>query len=311
MLRYMEESTPKKKSMRLFTSPFDLVYLFSGALIAAVGAALFYTPGHITGGGATGVGTIIYYIFGWDQGVVMLFVNACLFLVGAKFFGLMYGLRAFIGSSLLSVLVSVIGGLTQYKGILAYDDRLDMLLSAIYGGVCLGAGVGLVLKSGCNTGGVDIISQIVCAKSNFSFSTLSFIFNAIISIIGGVFMGFETTLFSLIAMYVSAQATNFVLMGFGTNLAKSIYIFSDYHIPEISRRITKDLGRSGTVFHGTGVYTAKTRNLLFVVVPNNQLQQITKIINEEDPTAFVLVQPAYEVLGKGFAKLNKAADKKQ
>ena len=307
----MEEETKPKKSTKLFTSPWDFVYLFSGALIAAIGAAVFYTPGHITGGGATGIGTIIYYIFGWDQGIVMLFVNAILFCIGAKFFGLMYGLRAFIGSSLLSVLVSVIGGFTHYSGVLAYDDRLDMLLSAIYGGVCLGIGVGLVLKSGCNTGGVDIISQIVCSKSNLSFSTMSFIFNALISCVGGIFMGFETTLFSLIAMYVSAQATNFVLMGFGTNLAKSVYIFSDYHVPEISRRITKDLGRSGTIFHGTGVYTSKTRNLLFVVVPNNQLQQITKIINEEDPTAFVLVQPAFEVLGKGFAQLKKAADKKQ
>lgn len=298
-----------KKKLKLFARPSEYFYLIIGAFTSAVGASVFYTPGHITGGGATGIGTIFYYLFHIDQGLVMMVVNIILFLIGVHFFGLRYGIKALIGSTMLSIFVSIIGMITGYNGILDYSDRLNVLMSAIFGGVCMGTGIGLVLKSGCNTGGTDIVAQVVCHFTPFSFGTVQFIFNGIIVACGGIFMGFEGMLFSIIAMYISSQAVNFVLLGFGTNLAKALYVISEYHTVEISQRVISELHRSGTILHGTGIYTAKNRNVLFVIVPNQQLQRLTRIINEEDPTAFVLVTPAYEVLGNGFESLKKVADK--
>ena len=98
-------------------------------------------------------------------------------------------------------------------------------------------------------------------------------------------------------------------MNFGTKLAKSVYIFSSEHTPEISRRVIAELHHGGTVFHGTGIYTSKTRSMLLVIVPNNQMNTIMKIVHEEDPKAFVFVTEAYEVLGRGFVPLRKAAEK--
>lgn len=299
----------KKGKVKLFSRPSEYLYLIAGALTSAVGAAVFYTPGHITGGGATGIGTIFYYLFHIDQGLVMMAVNIILFIIGVHFFGIRYGIKALIGSTLLSVFVTIVGTLTDYSGVLDYSDRLSVLLSAIFGGVCMGIGIGLVLKSGCNTGGTDIIAQVVCHFTPFAFGTVQFIFNGIVVVCGGIFMGFEGMLFSIIAMYISSQAVNFVLLGFGTNLAKALYVISEYHTVEISQRVITELHRSGTILHGTGIYTAKNRNVLFVIVPNQQLQRLTRIINEEDPTAFVLVTPAYEVLGKGFESLKKVANK--
>lgn len=309
MLLAMGGSEKKRGGLMIFSRASDVFFLIAGAFIAAVGVAVFYTPGHLTGGGATGIGTIFYFLFSWDQGLVMMAVNIVLFLIGVKFFGLKYGLKALLGSIALSVFVSLIGRFSGYEGVLDYSERVNVLLSAIYGGVCLGLGIGIVLKSGCNTGGTDIVAQVVCHFTPFSFGSIQFVCNAVIVACGGVVMGLENMLFSIIAMYISSQTVNFVLLGFGTNLAKAVYIFSDTHVPDISRRVISELHRSGTMLHGTGMYTAKARNLLFVVVPNQQLHALTKIINEEDPTAFVLVTGAYEVLGKGFVSLKKIAEK--
>ena len=294
----------------LFTSIFDYFYLIIGALLSAVAASVFYTPARLTGGGATGIGAIFYYVFGLDQGIVMMGANLLLFLLGVKFFGIKYGIRALIGSTLLSVFVSLIGSYTGYKGVLDYSNQVNVILSAIYGGVLMGAGIGLVLKSGCNTGGTDIIAQVGCSLTPFSFGSIQFFFNAIIVITGGLVTGLQPMLFSIIAMFCSSQMVNFVITGFNTNLAKACFIFSDYHLPEISERVIKELHRSGTVLHGTGIYTAKNRSFMLVVVPNQQLQALTKIINAEDPMAFVIVTPAYEVIGKGFLQLKKVADQK-
>lgn len=297
------------KKFFIFSHFVDIFYLLLGAFLAAFAASLFYTPAHITGGGATGIGTIFYYLFKWDQGVVMMVVNLFLFILGVKFFGFLYGIRAFIGSGLLSLFVSIIGHYRNYEGLLPMDDRVNVLLSAIYGGVLMGVGIGLVLKSGCNTGGTDIVAQVICHFTPLSFGSVQFACNAIIVAAGGIVMGLEGMLFSIIAMFINSHAVNFILMGFGTNLAKHVLIFSDYHMPEISHRVIKELKRSGTLLHGTGMYTAKSRNVLLVIVPNQQLHALTKIINEEDPSAFVIVTDAYEVLGNGFQKLRKVAEK--
>ena len=302
----MEENN---KKLKLFARPSEYVYLIVGAFVAAIGAAVFYTPGHITGGGATGIGTIFYFVFHIDQGLVMMVVNIILFVIGVHFFGIRYGIKALIGSTLLSIFVSLIGSITNYDGILDYTDRMNVLMSAIFGGVCMGIGIGLVLKSGCNTGGTDIVAQVICHFTPLSFGSVQFLFNGIIVACGGFVMGLEGMLFSIIAMYISSQAVNFVLLGFGTNLAKALYVISEYHTSDIAHRVIKELHRSGTILHGTGIYTAKNKEVLFVIVPNQQLQRITRIINEEDPKAFVLVTPAYEVLGNGFESLKKVADK--
>ena len=293
----------------LFSRVSDYFYLAAGPVIAATAAAVFYTPARITGGGATGIGTIFYYLFGFDQGVVMMCVNIPLILIGMKVFGWRYGIKTLIGSTLLSIWTSVIGHLTAYNGVLDTSDDINILLSAIYGGVLMGVGIGLTMKSGCNTGGTDIVAQVLAHYFPVSVGSVEFIFNAVVVSCGGIFLGLQPMLFAIIAMYLSSQLVNYVVMSFGTKLAKSVYIFSEEHTPEISRRVIAELHHGGTTFHGTGIYTSKTRLMLMVIVPNNQMNAIMKIIHDEDPKAFVFVTEAYEVLGRGFVPLKKVADK--
>lgn len=287
----------------------DLFFLVAGTFIAASAAAMFYTPARITGGGATGVGTIFYYLFGFDQGTVMMFINIPLVLFGMKVFGWQYGIRTLVGSVMLSIWTTIIGHATGYQGLLNYSDTVNVLLSALFGGVLMGVGIGLTMKSGSNTGGTDVISQVISHYFPVRVGTVSFTVNAVVVFCGGIFLGLQPMLFAIIAMYFSSQLTNYVLLGFGTNLAKAVYILSDEHVPDISQRVISELHRGGTVLQGTGIYTDKSHPMLIVIVPNNQLNHLMKIISNEDPAAFVYVTEAYEVLGRGFVPLKKAAEK--
>ncbi len=294
--------------LRLFTGVADVVYLVVGTAIAATAAAVFYTPARITGGGATGIGTIFYYLFGFDQGTVMLCINIPLVLFGMKVFGWRYGIRTLIGSVMLSFWTSLIGQNTGYAGFLDYSEEVNVLLSALFGGVLMGTGIGLTMKSGSNTGGTDIISQSVAKYFPIRVGTVSFMVNAVVVSCGGAFLGLQQMLFAIIAMFLSSQMTNYVLMGFGTNRAKAVYILSNDYIAQISQRVMTELHRGGTVLQGTGIYTDKAHSLLIVIVPNNQLNYLMKIIDAEDPLAFVFITEAYEVLGRGFASLKKVAE---
>ena len=296
-----------KKQLRVV---YDYLRIVFGTFVAACGIALFSNPAKLTGGGVTGVGTILYYSLGFDPGVVMMCINIPLFLLGMKVFGSVYGLRVFVGSTLLSVWVSLIGNLTQYKGFLDYSDSVNVLLSAIAYGVLVGSGIGIVMRAGSNCGGTDILAQIVAKHTPFAVGSIEFLMNISVVMIGTFLFGLRNTLMAFIAMYISGTMINLMVVKVGTSLAKTAFIFSNERCPDISRRVITELHHGGTLFRGTGIYTSKERNMLMVVVHNNQLMTLEKIVHEEDPTAFMFINDAYQVLGNGFQPLNKVENNK-
>ena len=295
---------------KIMRTAWDYFRIVAGTFIAACGIALFSNPARLTGGGVTGVGTILYYSLGLDPGIVMMCINIPLFFIGMKVFGSAYGLRVFVGSTLLSLWVSVIGGFTGYKGFLDYTDSVNVLLSAVAYGVLVGGGIGIVMRAGSNTGGTDIIAQIVAKHTPFAVGSIQFMLNISVVLTGTIFFGLRNTLMAFIAMYISGTMINLVVVKMGTSLAKTAFIFSNDRVADISRRVIVELHHGGTLFRGTGIYTSKERNMLMVVVPNNQLMILENIVREEDPKAFMFINDAYQVLGNGFMPLNKVAEEK-
>lgn len=290
---------------------YDYLRIVFGTFVAACGIALFSNPAKLTGGGVTGVGTILYYSLGLDPGIVMMCINIPLFFIGMKVFGSVYGLRVFVGSTLLSLWVSFIGGLTHYQGFLDYSDSVNVLLSAVAYGVLVGGGIGIVMRAGSNCGGTDILAQIVAKHTPFAVGSIEFLMNISVVLTGTIFFGLRNTLMAFIAMYISGTMINLMVVKVGTSLAKTAFIFSNERCPDISRRVITELHHGGTLFRGTGIYTSKERNMLMVVVHNNQLINLEKIVHEEDPTAFMFINDAYQVLGNGFMPLNKVGDEKR
>lgn len=290
---------------------YDYLRIVFGTFVAACGIALFSNPAKLTGGGVTGVGTILYYSLGFDPGIVMMCINIPLFFIGMKVFGSVYGLRVFVGSTLLSLWVSFIGRLTHYQGFLDYSDSVNVLLSAVAYGVLVGGGIGIVMRAGSNCGGTDILAQIVAKHTPFAVGSIEFLMNISVVLTGTIFFGLRNTLMAFIAMYISGTMINLMVVKVGTSLAKTAFIFSNERCPDISRRVITELHHGGTLFRGTGIYTSKERNMLMVVVHNNQLITLEKIVHEEDPTAFMFINDAYQVLGNGFVPLNKVGDEKR
>ena len=290
---------------------YDYLRIVFGTFVAACGIALFSNPAKLTGGGVTGIGTILYYSLGLDPGIVMMCINIPLFFIGMKVFGSVYGLRVFVGSTLLSLWVSFIGGLTHYQGFLDYSDSVNVLLSAVAYGVLVGGGIGIVMRAGSNCGGTDILAQIVAKHTPFAVGSIEFLMNISVVLTGTIFFGLRNTLMAFIAMYISGTMINLMFVKVRTSRSKTAFISSNERCPDISRRVITELHHGGTLFRGTGIYTSKERNMLMVVVHNNQLITLEKIVHEEDPTAFMFINDAYQVLGNGFVPLNKVGDEKR
>ena len=187
----------------------------------------------------------------------MLCINIPLFFLGMHFFGSKYGLKVFVGATMLSVWTSVLGAITGYRGVLDYTDTTNVLISAICYGVLVGGGIGIVMRAGANTGGTDILAQIVAKFTPFNVGSIEFCMNACVVLCGGFFFGIRNTIFAFIAMYISGQMISYVVVKWGTSLAKTAYIFSNDRVPDISRRVIRELHHGGTLFKGTGIYTSK------------------------------------------------------
>ena len=280
----------------------EALYLVLGTAVAGSAIALFITPAKIVSGGVNGVATILYYVTGFDTGLVMLIISLPLFFIGLRIFGRLYGVKSLVGTILLSLWVSLLGQLTRYDGVLPYVDRMDTLLSAIFGGVLLGGGIGIVMRSGANTGGTDILAQIISRFTPLALGTSLFLCDGLIIIAGALAFGLERALFAIITLYISGQMVNFMVMNLGTKYAKTAYIVSEQH-EAIGKRIIAELKHGGTLIDGVGVFTQKERKLLLAVVHNQQINHLTQIVHEEDPKAFMFVHETYQALGEGFVPM--------
>ncbi len=284
----------------------EYFYIAVGSFITAVGVAVFANPAKIASGGVSGVATILYHSFGWDPGLMIMVQSVPLFLVGMKIFGAQYGLKSLIGTLLLSAFTSGICLVIGYDGILSYDHPMSVLLSALFGGVIMGTGVGLVMKSGSNTGGTDIIAQILARYTKLTLGTSLFLVDAVIIVASAFTFGIESALYAIITVYITGVVIDKVVLSMGTRYAKTVYIISDQR-EQISQAILEELGHGGTLLHATGMYTGNDRTVIMTVVPNQKISRLTNIVHEIDDKAFMIVQEAYQVLGEGFTPIAKAA----
>ena len=287
----------------------DAISMLVGTCIGGFSVACFITPGKIVSGGVTGLATILYHLKGWDTGIMMLLLSIPIFILGLTVFGKAYVVKGMIGITLLSLFATLFGRITNYEGLLPYEDIADILFSAIFGGALFGTGVGLVLRTGANTGGTDIIAQVLNKYTPLPLGTCLMLTDFFIIAAGGFAFGFKRALFGVIAMYISGKAVNYVVMSLGTKYAKAAYIFSPKY-KQIGERIIEELNHGGTLISGNGIYSGNQRQMLLAVVHNQQINHLQDIVREEDPEAFMFVQETYEVLGQGFVPIHKEGKKK-
>jgi len=285
----------------------DLAYIIGGSMVTAVGVAGFVTPAKLASGGVSGIAVILYHLWNIEVGTSIFLLSLPLFIAGVRIFGTRYGFSSLLGTILLSLFTFLFGILFGFQGFLPYNDSIDTLLSALFGGFLSGFGMGLVLKGGANTGGTDIAAQIVSKFTPIPVGSALFIVDGLVIVAGGFAFGLESALFATITLYVTSVSVNFVLLNMGTRYAKTALIVSQQH-PRIAQRIIDELGHSGTLLEGKGIYSKQDRPVLLTVIPNQKITRLNTIVKEEDPEAFMIIEEAFEVLGEGFMPLKGKSD---
>ena len=284
----------------------DYLYIIIGSAATALAVTVFLNPARLAPGGVSGISTILYHTLGWDLGTSMIVMTIPIFLIGMKLFGKQYGFRTLLGSLLLSVFTWVWSYLLGSDGILDYSKEMSLWLSALYGGVISGLGMGLVMKSGSNTGGTDIIAQIIARYTPLTLGTSLFIVDAIIIAVSALFFGIENALIAIVVAYITGLAVNNVVLSAGTNQAKTVYIISD-KTEEIGTYITSELERGATVLDAKGFFTDQSRPMLMTVVPNQDISKLTRCVHALDEKAFMVIQETYQVLGEGYTPIENIA----
>ncbi len=274
-----------------------------GSLVTALGIVLFLTPSQIAAGGVSGIAVIIFHLTKLNPGYTMLLLSLPIFLLGIRIFGTQYGLRSLYGTIALSVGVTVFSYLLGYEGVLAYNDKTDMLLSALFGGVISGAGLGIVMKGGSNTGGTDILAQILHHYSNLPLGSSLIVVDGLVILAAALVFSIEAALFAIITVFATGQVINLVTSG--ANYAKMALIISSHH-QEIREKLLFEMGIGGTVIASQGMFTSESKNMIMSVVRNRKINQIKSIVREIDPDAFIIVTNASEVLGEGFIPIARS-----
>lgn len=288
----------------------DYTMITIGALIMALAMIWFLDPYKISAGGISGISIVLRRVVGVPLGITMLVLNIPLFILGIKLLGKRFGIRTLYGFVLFSVAVDLLDAviygmilnthaylLSDPSGVNVLKD-LDPLLAAIFGGVMLGLGLGLVFRAQGSTGGSDIIAQIAVKYRIMTAGQAFMLFDFLVITIASIFFGnVGYALIGFVALFVSSKTVDVVVEGMGNT--KGLYIVSD-RWEDINMRILGEIDRGVTILHGKGGYTMKDKEVLFCVVTRRSIYRVRQIVIEEDPDAFMVIADLHEVYGFGF-----------
>jgi uncharacterized membrane-anchored protein YitT (DUF2179 family) len=270
----------------------DVFFIISGSFITSIGINMFLTHAKLLSGGTTGIALIFQYLFKVQAGYIIFLLNIPLLILSWFKLNKRFTIYSVIGA--ISLSLSLI--LTHpVSNILNINDNL---LYCLYGGGISGIGYGLVFAHKGSVGGFDIISMIIKRKyTNFKIGKIGFIVNLVIVSISSFIFGLTSSLYTLVAMFITSFVLDNVVKGF--SLKKLILIITEKP-EEIADIIITQLHRGVTNIYGEGVYTKNQKKILYCVIPLSQLPELKTVVKTIDNTAFLTIVDASEVEGKGY-----------
>ncbi|GAA0423071.1 MULTISPECIES: YitT family protein [Virgibacillus] len=271
----------------------NILFILLGSAIFSFGIVHFNMQHNLGEGGFTGITLLLYFLWKWDPAITNIILNIPLFLIGWKFLGRNSFIYSIIGTGAVSLFLSIFQ-------INPFDLHLesDMTLVALFAGVFIGVGLGIIFRFGGTTGGVDIIARLVNKYVGWSMGRTMFLFDFIV-IMTSVFaiLDLKQGMYTLLAVYIGARVIDFLQEG--AYSAKGATIISSQS-NDIAAKILKDMDRGVTVLEGRGSFSGDKRDVLYCVVARNEIVRLKNIINSVDPHAFVAVSTVHDVLGEGF-----------
>lgn len=271
----------------------NILLIFLGAFIFSLGINFFAIPSHLAEGGFTGISLLLHYAFGWSPGWVIFILNIPLLLIGYRVLGRRTFIYTLVGIGASSLMLELTTPITATWG----SPPDDMLLCALYTGVMVGTGIGLIFRVGGTTGGVDIIAAVIQKYFGWSIGRTMFIFDFAVISSSVLLIGLNMAMYTLVAVFISSRVIDFVVEGL--NSSKAATIISDQP-QQLAETITQKMNRGVTILKGKGGYTGNEKEILYVVVGPNELPKLKDTVTRYDPYAFIVVHDTKDVLGEGF-----------
>ena len=269
----------------------NLLHILAGTGLAVLAMKGFMIPNRFLDGGMTGIAILLHEIFNINISILVIVLNALFIYLGYRKIGKTFAVQTTIAILILSA------------GLLFIDIHpitKDKLLIAIFGGILMGSGVGLVIRGGGVIDGAEVIAVFTRRKVGFSNSEIIMLINCIIFAVAALEFGIETAMYSIITYFTATRATNYVVDGIEEFTAMNIVSSQQ---DEIKNFLVNELGKGITVYKGErgylpGSFDVKTETEIIVtIVTRLEIKQIQDTLLIIDPKAFVYIQSIKEATG--------------
>lgn len=282
-----------KHKFNLKSLAIDVLFALVGSFIYSAAVRMFIDPNHISVGGLTGLGSVLNYLLHFPIGLSVLAMNLPLFLLSWKKLGRSFFFKTMFATVVISLMLDATAFLPTFLE--------NKLLAAVAGGVCAGAGLGIIFSRGMATGGTDLLAKLI--KGWFrgvSYGKVILIADGVILVIAAVaYQDLWSILYSAITVWLSSTVIDTILNGM--ERAKSVSIITNKK-DEVLQGILQDVNRGATVWNAEGGYTKAGKDVVLVVVRSYELFHLKRTVRMADPEAFMIVSDATEVLGNGFQR---------
>ncbi|WP_349305410.1 YitT family protein [Bacillus sp. FJAT-50079] len=270
---------------------FDYVQVIFGAALVALSYNMFLLPSRLAAGGISGVSTILYELYAWNPALVQFSFSFPLFFVGLFLLGKEFSAKTLVGTLCVPFVIWLTQGIDLHIH--------EPMLGAIYGGIVLGIGLGIVYRGGGSTGGTAIVAQLLKKYTGFSSGFSQLLVDGFVVAASAIVFNLELALFAMIAIYVTSKVIDFVQLH--TSPTKLVMIITEKE--EMIQRIIKgEIDRGLTKVKSIGGYSNKEKTIILCVVEQSEAIYLKKILQEQEPKSFVIFLNASEILGSGFSR---------
>lgn len=265
-----------------------------GVLIYAIAFSIFFSPRNIVTGGSTGLSIILEDFLMISPSVTVFLVSFIFLVIGYFLLGRRYALKTFFGVVMLPIFMEFSSIFQIYFNV----SDSSLFLVSFFGGILMGLGNGMIVKSGYSVGGFQTVYQILYKYFGISIGKSTLCINGILIFVSGILYGFSNSLYAIIGLYVSSVITDKVMLESSVN--KTFYIVTEKE-KEISQYIKENLGYGITVVNARGGYSNDKKKVLICALPTRQYYRLREFINAIDDESFFLVTDTYEVYNGNYS----------
>lgn len=288
---------------KFFKRAVETLLVILGNCLYAFGVAMFIIPGGLITGGTTGIGLFVADVTGLPVTAFVFAFNILMFLIGFFVFGKKFAANTIVSTLSYPVALEII---TRLLGTYRLTD--DMILCMIFGGICIGAAIGIVIRMGASTGGMDIPPLVLNRYFKIPVSASIYVFDMMILLLQASRSSGEQILYGILLVIVYSAVLDKCLM---VGTAKmQIKVVSD-KIEDIRHAILMDIDRGVTMVNSETGYMKQETQMLLTVVSMRELSRTEKLIHSVDADAFVIISRVSEVSGRGFSSKKRYLEKEQ